>query len=110
MMKMMNKKEKLINDIRMNCEANKLIIVDNFREIKDINSKDEVKEVMLRTLNIIDNDESNEEAIYDFFDYIDNKKDKTYQDSYKEEAEDSLLEFIFSNRDDLLKTLEAEND
>lgn len=106
---MMNNREKLINDIRMNCEANKLIIVDNFREIKNINSKDEVREVMLRTLNIIDKDETNADGIESFFDYIDNK-DLTYQESYKDEAEDSLLEFIFSNRDDLLKTLEAENE
>ncbi|WP_324172280.1 hypothetical protein [Sulfurimonas sp.] len=105
---MMTKEEKIINEIKTEYQANKLIIVDEIKDIKDINSKEETKEVMLKVLNRIDNDKGNLEAVESFYNFIDNIKDKTYQGSYKDEVLDTLIEFIEARKSSALAELERE--
>ena len=83
-------------DIETEYENNKIIIESSFKEIID-DDKTEVGYLMLKTLNEIEYDKSNEEAIEYFFEFLDDIKDDI--SSYKEEAKNSLYHYIKVSRD-----------
>ena len=82
------------NEINKAYELKKTIIVDRLDKVEDNDSKDEVRRAMIKILNEIDKDETNKDAVNDFFTYIDNIENKIHVLSYKAEAEYSLIKYI----------------
>lgn len=104
----MKNKENKIEELNVVYENNKLVIKREIATVKyeDKNNKEVVTEVLKRILTIIDEDNSNNEAIEIFFNLIDNRKEKVHNIDYKSEAEFYLIEWVEAIRIKFLENID----